>query len=50
MAAKTLIKMSKQGIEIVNAELTATQHKRIVAAWKDLEKRGIGFIEREEKR
>ena len=43
MATKTLVRVMKQGEEIINAELTLTQEKRILAAWKELEKRGIGF-------
>lgn len=43
MAKATLVKVIKQGEEIINAELTLTQQKRILAAWKELEKRGIGF-------
>lgn len=45
MAKATLVKIIKQGQEIINAELTLTQQKRILAAWKELEKRGIGFQE-----
>lgn len=43
MAKATLVRIVKQGEEIINAELTLTQQKRILAAWKELEKRGIGF-------
>ena len=43
MAKATLVKVIKQGQEIINAELTLTQQKRILAAWKELEKYGIGF-------
>jgi hypothetical protein len=41
--ARSLVKVMKQGVEIINAELTITQQKRILAAWKELEKYGIGF-------
>lgn len=45
MATRTLVRVMKQGQEIINAELTLTQQKRILSAWKELEKRGIGFEE-----
>jgi hypothetical protein len=48
MAKATLVKIVKQGEEIINAELTLTQQKRILAAWKELEKRGIGFNDERE--
>jgi hypothetical protein len=41
--ARTLVKVMKQGEEIIHAELTITQQKKILAAWKELEKYGIGF-------
>ena len=41
--AKSLVKVMKQGVEIIHAELTISQQKRILAAWKELEKYGIGF-------
>jgi len=41
--ARSLVKVIKQGEEIIHAELTITQQKRILAAWKELEKYGIGF-------
>lgn len=47
MAKATLMKVIKQGEEIINAELTLTQQKRILAAWKELEKHGIGFTNEE---
>ena len=47
MAKATLVRIVKQGEEIINAELTITQQKRILAAWKDLDKRGIGFENKE---
>ena len=43
--ARSLVKVMKQGVEIINAELTLSQQKRILAAWKELEKYGIGFNE-----
>jgi len=43
--ARALVKVMKQGVEIINAELTLSQQKRILAAWKELEKYGIGFNE-----
>lgn len=43
MAKATLVKVIKQGEEIINAEITITQQKKILAAWKELEKYGIGF-------
>jgi len=36
--ARSLVKVMKQGVEI-----TLAQQKRILAAWKELEKYGIGF-------
>lgn len=47
MAKATLVRVIKQGEEIINAEITLTQQKRILAAWKELEKRGIGFANEE---
>jgi hypothetical protein len=41
--ARSLVKVIKQGEEIIHAELTITQQKRILAAWKELEKYGVGF-------
>jgi hypothetical protein len=41
--ARSLVKVMKQGVEIINAELTLAQQKKILAAWKELEKYGIGF-------
>jgi hypothetical protein len=43
MAKTSLVRVQKQGIEIINADLTITQQKKILAAWKELEKYGIGF-------
>jgi hypothetical protein len=48
MAKATLVRIVKQGEEIINAEITLTQQKKILAAWKELEKYGIGFNTREE--
>jgi hypothetical protein len=48
MAKATLVRIVKQGEEIINAEITLTQHKKILAAWKELEKYGIGFNNKEE--
>ena len=50
MATRTLVKVVKQGVEIINAELTLTEQKRILIAWKELEKRGIGFHNESEER
>jgi hypothetical protein len=47
MAKATLVRVIKQGEEIIHAEITLTQQKRILAAWKELEKRGIGFTNEE---
>lgn len=44
----TLVRVVKQGEEIINAEITLTQQKRILAAWKELEKYGIGFTNERE--
>jgi hypothetical protein len=47
MAKATLVRIVKQGEEIINAEITLAQHKKILAAWKELEKYGIGFNNKE---
>ena len=41
--ARSLVKVMKQGVEIINAEITIAQQKKILAAWKELEKYGVGF-------
>jgi len=41
MPSAVMVKVVKQGIEIINAELTLAQHKRILAAWKALDKAGV---------
>lgn len=48
MAKTTLVRVVKQGEEIINAEITLAQQKKILSAWKELEKYGIGFNAREE--
>lgn len=48
MPKATLVRIVKQGEEIINAEITLTQQKRILSAWKELEKYGIGFTDKEE--
>ena len=48
MAKATLVRVIKQGQEIINAEITLTQQKKILAAWKELEKHGIGFRSEED--
>ena len=35
------VKVVKQGVEIINAELTLAQQRRILAAWKALDKAGV---------
>ena len=41
MANAVMVKVVKQGIEIINAELTLAQQRRILAAWKALDKAGV---------
>ena len=41
MPNAVMVKVVKQGVEIINAELTLSQHKRILAAWKALDKAGV---------
>jgi hypothetical protein len=41
MANAVAVKVVKQGIEIINAELTLAQQRRILAAWKALDKAGV---------
>ena len=35
------VKVVKQGVEIINAELTLAPQRRILAAWKALDKAGV---------
>jgi hypothetical protein len=49
MPKATLVRIVKQGEEIINAEITLAQQKKILSAWKELEKYGIGFNNKEEK-
>ncbi len=49
MPKTTLVRIIKQGEEIINAEITLAQQKKILSAWKELEKYGIGFNNKEEK-
>jgi hypothetical protein len=48
MPKATLVRIVKQGEEIINAEITLTQQKKILSAWKELEKYWIGFNNKEE--
>ena len=41
MANAVMVKVVKQGVEIISAELTLSQHKKILAAWKALDKAGV---------
>jgi hypothetical protein len=41
MPKAVAVKVIKQGIEIINAELTPAQQRRILAAWKALDKAGV---------